>query len=552
MASVYKAWDTNLERWVAIKIMHDYLAEEKDFRARFEREAKLVASLNHPNIVQVHDFDVLERPTTPLYYMVMAYVEGSSLRSLMEKKRSMSERLTLFEIENVMQGVCSALSYAHQRGMVHRDVTPGNILFNERGQPVLADFGIARIVSGARLTQSGTTSGTPMYMSPEQSIGESGDARSDIYSVGVILYEMLTGEPPYDGDSAFAILLKHANDPIPSPLRKNPGLPRVLESIIFRALAKKPEERYQRIDDLLADLERVILSERTATKLPVPTETLILSASKGKRARLPRRALLVGGVGLVAMIAIGLLLFFASRPPTLVTQNVPVSTATPGVPPLSAGGFAPSMTQGPYLFEDNFGPDRGAIIWPITMNDPNVFRNIENNTYHIWHKLSATAVTTILDPSHQYGAKFIFLAEITINDHSQADTGAGIVFRYQNEDAYYVFAINGQGQVSMWLRYHGTWTELRKLATNWTPAEGANPLGQKNLLCVYDDGAHLQGYVNNKLVIDIQSQPVITSGAVGFYLATTESPIPNPLAEMSVSHFGVKIMETSPADEWPQ
>jgi hypothetical protein len=485
--------------------------------------------------------------------MVMAYVEGSSLRNLMEKKRSMNERLTLFEIETVMQGVCSALSYAHQRGMVHRDVTPGNILFNEHGQPVLADFGIARIVSGARLTQSGTTSGTPMYMSPEQSIGESGDARSDIYSVGVILYEMLTGEPPYDGDSAFAILLKHANDPIPSPLRKNPALPRPLEAIVFRALAKKPEERYQRIDDLLADLERVILSERTATKLPVPTETLILPASKTTRAGLlRRRAPLAGAVGMLAVIALGLLLFFASRPATPAAQIAPASTATQGVPPLSAGGFAPSMTQGPYLFEDSFGPDRGAIIWPITTNDPNIFRNIENNAYHIWHKMSARAVTTILDQSHQYGAKFVILADITISDRSQADTGAGIVFRYQNEDAYYVFAINGQGQVSMWLRYHGTWTELRKLATNWTPAEGANPLGQKNLLCVYDDGAHLQGYVNNKLVIDIQSQPVITSGAVGFYLATTESPIANPLAEMSVTHFGVKLMETSPADEWPQ
>jgi eukaryotic-like serine/threonine-protein kinase len=202
MASVYKGWDANLERSVAVKVLHDYLVEDKDFRDRFEREAKLVASLDHPNIAQVYDFEIAERAGQPIYYMVMKYIPGKSLRALMEDDAHSGERLTLTEVSNVMSGVCNALQYAHQRGMVHRDVTPGNILFDEQGRAVLADFGIARIVASQRVTQSGMTSGTPLYMPPEQGLGEAGDHRSDLYSLGVILYEMLSGKPPFDAESA--------------------------------------------------------------------------------------------------------------------------------------------------------------------------------------------------------------------------------------------------------------------------------------------------------------------------------------------------------------
>ncbi|PJF36271.1 MAG: hypothetical protein CUN49_06245, partial [Candidatus Thermofonsia Clade 1 bacterium] len=254
MAAVYKAWDVNLERWVAVKVLHTHLSDQEDFKERFEREAKLIASLNHPNIVQVYDFDTVERNGERIYYMVMTYVEGQTLRQVMEQRRASGERFSLAEIGAIMRGVCAALSYAHKRGMVHRDVTPGNILFNAEEQPVLADFGIARMVEGARITRSGTTSGTPIYMSPEQSTGAESDHRADIYSLGVILFELLSGKAPYEGESTVAILMKHVNDPIPKVTDLVPGLPPAADIIVARALAKSPEARYQSVEAFLHDL----------------------------------------------------------------------------------------------------------------------------------------------------------------------------------------------------------------------------------------------------------------------------------------------------------
>src|SRR5258706_9952101 len=216
MAAVYRAWDMNLERLVAVKVLHDHLAAETGFKERFEREAKVVARLSHPNIVQIFDYDATQIKGSPVYYMVMAYITGHSLKDIMDERQAAGSKLTMPEVANVLRGICSALSYAHKQGMVHRDVTPGNILFNDQGQAVLADFGIARILAATRLTQTGMTAGTPMYMAPEQGMGEAGDHRADIYSLGVILFEMLAGMAPYTGDSTFAIVMKHINEPIPS------------------------------------------------------------------------------------------------------------------------------------------------------------------------------------------------------------------------------------------------------------------------------------------------------------------------------------------------
>lgn len=234
MAAVYKAWDTNLDRTVAVKVLHTHLSDDADFKSRFEREAKLVAGLNHPNIVQVYDFDSVQMSDETIYYMVMAYVPGATLRQVMEQRRAENRSFTLTEIGEILRQIVSALSYAHSRGMVHRDVTPGNILFNEDKQVVLADFGIARMIEGTRVTRTGTTSGTPIYMSPEQSMGEGGDHRSDIYSLGIILFELLTGRAPYEGDSAFAILMKHVNEPVPEPTAFVSLLPAACDEIVAK------------------------------------------------------------------------------------------------------------------------------------------------------------------------------------------------------------------------------------------------------------------------------------------------------------------------------
>jgi len=188
MARVFKAWDTVLERPVAIKILHDHLADDPNFKERFIREARFIARLNHPNIVQVYDFDVTEREGFPLYYMVMSYIPGRSLRDLLEEAKRIEQRLPADQIMRIVSNTADALDYAHEQGTVHRDVKPGNVLITQTGDAVLTDFGIARMVEGTRFTQEGISTGTPLYMSPEQATGQPGDSRSDLYSLGVMLF----------------------------------------------------------------------------------------------------------------------------------------------------------------------------------------------------------------------------------------------------------------------------------------------------------------------------------------------------------------------------
>ena len=249
MADVYKAYQPSLDRHVAIKVIHPFLADDGDFLSRFEREAKAVATLRHPNIVQVYDFDAEDG----LYYMVMEFIDGSTLKTLLETMPARGALLGLDDAVRVILAVGSALKYAHSRHMVHRDVKPGNVMITGDGHVILTDFGIAKIISATKLTASGAMVGTPAYMSPEQGRGEPGDERSDIYALGVMLYQLLVGRLPYDADTPIALVLKHINDPLPLPTALRPDLSPELERVIDKALAKQPEDRYQTVDAMTAD-----------------------------------------------------------------------------------------------------------------------------------------------------------------------------------------------------------------------------------------------------------------------------------------------------------
>jgi serine/threonine protein kinase/formylglycine-generating enzyme required for sulfatase activity len=251
MADVYKAYQPSLDRHVAIKVIHPFLADDADFLGRFEREAKAVATLRHPNIVQVHDFDA----EGGLYYMVMEFIDGSTLKSLLETTQSRNTLLGLGDAVRIILAVGSALKYAHSRNMVHRDVKPGNVMITGDGHVILTDFGIAKIVSATKLTASGAMVGTPAYMSPEQGRGEPGDERSDIYSLGVMLYQLVVGRLPYDADMPVALVLKHINDPLPLPTELQPGFSPEIERVLVKALAKQPEDRYQTVGAMTADLK---------------------------------------------------------------------------------------------------------------------------------------------------------------------------------------------------------------------------------------------------------------------------------------------------------
>src|SRR5262245_12502500 len=199
MAEVYRAYQPGLDRYVAIKLLHSRLAAETGFIDRFKREAALVARLRHPHIVQVYDFEA----ENEFYYMVMELIEGSTLNAELEERHLKKRPFSLVETAHILSALASAIDYAHARGMIHRDLKPGNIMFTAEGQAVLTDFGIARMLDPAHQTVTGVITGTPAYMSPEQGRGERGDERSDIYSLGVILYEMITGRVPFEGNTPF-------------------------------------------------------------------------------------------------------------------------------------------------------------------------------------------------------------------------------------------------------------------------------------------------------------------------------------------------------------
>ncbi len=251
MARVYRAYHPQLDRYVAVKVLRSDLMDDETFgadasadetwQARFRREAQSVAALRHPNIVQVFDFDVQDG----VYYMVMELLEGDTLKTRLNDYRVRGEHMAWGEIVRIMLDVLDGLAYAHSERMIHRDIKPANILLSRRGQAVLGDFGIAHIIGGTRYTVSGALMGTLHYMAPEQGMQGLCDARSDIYSLGIVFYEMLTQRTPFDADTPLAILMKHVNDPLPLPRRINPEIPEPFERIVFKALAKKPEDRYQ-------------------------------------------------------------------------------------------------------------------------------------------------------------------------------------------------------------------------------------------------------------------------------------------------------------------
>jgi serine/threonine-protein kinase len=266
MAEVYKAYHASLDRYVAIKLLHPFLADDKEFKDRFEREAQNIAKLRHPHIVQVFDFDFDESGES--YYMVMELIEGQTLKDVLGDITATGERIPLERAIEITRQSAQALSYAHKRGMIHRDVKPANLMIEESDQRVvLTDFGIAKIVTGAHFTASGGMIGTPAYMSPEQGMGESGDERSDIYSLGVIMYQMLAGRLPFDAETPLAIILKHLNEALPPLLSINPEVPPWLAAIVEQALAKDPGERFYSADELVAALDegQGIVSEAAAT-----------------------------------------------------------------------------------------------------------------------------------------------------------------------------------------------------------------------------------------------------------------------------------------------
>jgi len=256
MAEVFRARDIRLDRIVAVKTLRDDLARDQTFQARFRREAQSAASLNHPSIVAVYDTGEDMVGHTPVPYIVMEYVDGRTLRDLLRDDRRLLPERAL----EITDGVLRALDYSHRNGIVHRDIKPGNVMLTRTGDVKVMDFGIARAVSDAQatMTQTAQVIGTAQYLSPEQARGERVDARSDLYSTGCLLYELLVGRPPFTGDSPVAIAYQHVREnPVP-PSRLDPEIPPWADSIVLKAMAKDPADRYQSAAEMRADIQRAL------------------------------------------------------------------------------------------------------------------------------------------------------------------------------------------------------------------------------------------------------------------------------------------------------
>ena len=336
MATVYRAYDPSFDREVAIKVLPREMVHNLVFRARFKRELKLIASLEHPAIVPVYDVGEEEDGRQ---YFVMRYMGGESLSDWIKKGA-----LSLQDTTIIIERLASALDYAHSKGIVHRDIKPDNVLFDETNHPYLTDFGIAKLAETAvSATGGGGTMGTPAYVSPEQAQGAKVDGRADIYGMGVMIYEMLTGNKPYDADSPMSVAVRHITEPIPDILQDRPDLPMDVDTVIRTAMAKDKEDRFPTAVDLARALGRVAFGDDRTT--PV-NSTLLNKPNNGSRSR--RRTLIIAGMVLLFALATAFVL--SRQLPALPVVNLTPTAGVSSVAPLiSTSTFTSTPVPTPTL-----------------------------------------------------------------------------------------------------------------------------------------------------------------------------------------------------------
>jgi serine/threonine-protein kinase len=377
MSEVHKGRDVRLSRDVAVKVLRADLARDPQFQMRFRREAQNAAALNHPAIVAVYDTGEVESEFGPLPYIVMEFVDGQTLREIVKSSGPLSQQRVI----EVMADVCAALDFSHRHGIIHRDVKPANVMITKGGAVKVMDFGIARaLADGQNMTQTAAVIGTAQYLSPEQARGEAVDARSDVYAAGCVLFELLTGEPPFSGDSPVAVAYQHVREDVRRPSEVNRDVPPELDAIVLKAMSKNPANRYQSAAEMRSDLVRVLRGqrplapavmteeERTALlhggvsasgatrRINSPTGATRHAAPPNWEAEDPGRrssAKVIGiGVGVVAML--GIIVFVATRifggvtgPPKLQIPVVAQQSQAQARAILTNAGFSPSIKEVP-------------------------------------------------------------------------------------------------------------------------------------------------------------------------------------------------------------
>lgn len=549
MATVFKAFQASINRYVAVKILPTQFANDPNFVKRFTQEAQAIAALEHPHILPVYDFGTAEGQT----YMVMRYVEGGTLTNLM------GQPLPNERIVDIVSSMARALDYAHSQGVVHRDIKPSNILIDKHGEALLTDFGIAKIMAGSggtRLTSTGSILGTPEYMAPEQAEGISVDGRTDIYSLGVVLYELLTGQPPYRAETPLAVVLKHVNDPLPLPRTIKPDVAVPLERVVLKAMAKDRNQRYQSagemaqtLKDALKDVER---APGTAD-LPTPRPTGLAgppppTPAPAKSGRSMTGTLLIGGVIIAALLCFlvggGLVIWglatsseedgeIAGVTPTASQQVEPATvpetkpaelsepTKTPTPPPPAENSSSqdtiidiPELGE-EILFEEGF--DSNQHDWFVGLDEDEYGRS-EADIVDGRYRMSQEATRNVAWWSSLDGVDFddFVLSVEAMPVEQNAPFAYGIIFRNDFDEAFYSFEIDDEGYfVNLFI--DGEWqTVVDYTETPAIASDGPNQLMVKAV------GPVLSFFINGQEVITVEDD-TLESGSIGLMFELYEA-----------------------------
>ncbi len=484
MASVYKAYQPSMDRNVAIKVLPGQLAQSREFTARFQQEARIIARLEHPHILPVFDYG----ENDGISYFVMRYLDAGTLKTKME-----AGPLSLSEIDRLFTQLADALGYAHSHGIIHRDLKPANALIDDQGNLFLTDFGIAKLLESAspRLTQTDAIMGTPAYISPEQAKAMPVDQRSDIYSLGIILYEMVTGRVPFVADTPLAVILKHVSDPLPLPSAVKTDIPESIERVILKALAKEPEDRYATTAEFLTAWKRALEEADTVLQTPerIPVQpprdrrstvqTQSMTGSVSTVAPKPRSSTgwLIGcgilaclglSVGGIAIFGTGFLSFMNK-----VTE-APVSTPTEIVVPATEVPITEPATipagSGDILLEDGFSA--GSQWGTLTDSDNAIEYDGEALRMKIFQKnwfVWSTPNSKTYENLH---------AEVTVtNNDGESTTSFGIMCNKQPDISsfyYLVMASDGEyvigkaieGQTDIFLTNNDQWAYSDRIEAN--------------------------------------------------------------------------------------
>lgn len=549
MATVYKAFQPSINRYVAVKILPSQYALDPNFVKRFEHEAKAIAALEHPHILPVYDFGTQDGLT----YMVMRYVPEGTLSNLMGKP------IPYEWVVRLIGAMARALDYAHKQGVVHRDIKPSNILIDKNGEALLTDFGIAKMMetTGAtQLTGAGSVLGTPAYMSPEQAKGQAVDGRSDIYSLGVVLYELLTGQQPFRADTPLAVVLKHVSEPLAPPRAVKADVPEPLERVVLKAMSKEPAQRYQSAGEmeqaLYGALQEIEGTAKTVAVAPGSKQATLdvtnvvppPSPPTPQKKSLMGPILIGGAIVLVLLCVGGAALLFMLAPggnnggTATLTARTPVNigvaktptptpvpptatpTNTPTPPPATATVPAAKPTVSTNVIVPEL-PDLGKILFQDDFSDNgnDWFEGEQDDEYGLTksefvdgrYRISQEAKQGVFAWNGQDGRNFkdfMLSVEATPVEYT-ANFAYGVTVRENSKGDLYVFEIDTDGYYSVSVKVNNEWTTL----VDWTKLKAIKSEGT-NRLSVQAFGSTFMFLVNDQFATTIEDN-TLTNGEIG-------------------------------------